>query len=43
MTPKKMEDAINASEIPSGDVDDASRQLVQIELECSALSMMDCD
>ena len=42
MRKKKMEDAINTSEIPSEDVDDTSRQLVRIELECFALSMMDC-
>ena len=43
MTPKKMGNAVNASEIPSEDVDEASRQLVDIELQFSALSMMDDD
>lgn len=40
---EKMEDAINVSEICSGDVDDASRQLVQVDRQCSALSIMDCN
>mmetsp|Transcript_21013 Transcript_21013/g.29472 ORF Transcript_21013/g.29472 Transcript_21013/m.29472 type:complete len:980 (-) Transcript_21013:30-2969(-) len=41
MTPRKMEDVINAAEIPSEDVDEASRDIIQDELEMSALTMID--
>ena len=43
MTPKKMEDAIDTSEIPSDDVDEASRHLIEQEIEISALSMMESE
>ena len=43
MTQRKMEDVINAAEIPSYDVDEASRHLIEDELEMSALAMMESD
>eukprot|EP00559_Dactyliosolen_fragilissimus_P007958 CAMPEP_0184871406 /NCGR_PEP_ID=MMETSP0580-20130426/40701_1 /TAXON_ID=1118495 /ORGANISM="Dactyliosolen fragilissimus" /LENGTH=1005 /DNA_ID=CAMNT_0027374063 /DNA_START=1121 /DNA_END=4139 /DNA_ORIENTATION=- len=41
MTPRKMEDVINAAEIPSEDVDEASRDIIEDELEMSALTMIE--